>query len=620
MAPNKIEDLERLRNLRTLVSSAPEEPGVYIHKNEKAEVLYVGKAKNLKNRLKSYFSSIEKHTPKTKALVDKIYSFETIVTTNEYESLLLENNLIKHNKPPYNILLRDDKTYPYLKIDKKAPWPKIVLTRKRKKDGAIYYGPYTTPGQIHQILNVIHRFFPLVKCTSTIFKTVTRPCNYYDIKKCLGPCKLPVDKNVYNKILEQVENILDGHTKETIKKIKLEIEIASEKLEFENAAVLRDQYQALLKLEKNQTITSLDIPLDVDFLCCTFNENLFVFFVTNIRKGKMVGGDSFIIQNPLVSEINCNPLEKILPVFCNFICLYYEKKEIPEFIYAPALKKFFNYPEIKNLNKYLNEKHHSEAEKFLETDSTHFYEKIKKLFHLTNFREYRKHLDDITFMAQKNSENKFSEFIKINEKSNLALDEIKHILNLSSIPLHIECFDISTFQGAQTVASQVVFKDGQPHKSSYRKYIIKETVGHSDDFASLREVMRRRFKTIDNLPDLVIIDGGTPQIREVGWTLKSLGMDHIFIVGLAKSRVKNHFSQSHIESSQERLIIPRRTPSGELIPQEEGSMIILKEGSASFRLLTQIRDEAHRFAITFHRQKRDKQTMMSSNKISTKIK
>ena len=223
----------------------------------------------------------------------------------------------------------------------------------------------------------------------------------------------------------------------------------------------------------------------------------------------------------------------------------------------------------------------------------------------------KKSFYDLEQFSLKNAENKFEEQIKIDESSSVFLHDLKSVLGLVTLPRYIECYDISTFQGSQTVASQVAFKDGQPFKSGYKKYIIKETVGKTDDFASLREVMRRRFKNTDLLPDALVIDGGAPQIREVGWVLKSLGLDHLVLVGLAKSRVQNTFQDSKVTSSLERLVLPARNEKNELLPGAPCNTLTLKEGSPSFRVLTHLRDEAHRFAITFHRKKRDQSSMKS---------
>ena len=322
------ENRERLNRLRAKLENTSQKPGVYLHKNLRNEVLYVGKAKNLRARLKSYFTSLDQHTAKTRALVEKIEDFEVIITENEYESLLLENNLIKHNMPPYNILLRDDKTYPYLKIDLSEEWPRLTMTRLRKKDKALYFGPYTIAGQMNQILNVINRFFPLIKCKPSFFKSVTRPCNYYDIKKCLGPCKLSVEKQEYQMHLNHVIDILNGHTDKIAKKIFQEMQLASKDLNYEKAAMLRDQYKSLMNLTENQTV-ALDNAFHLDMISFCYRPEISVFYVTSIRDGKLIGGHAVVVKDILQEPSSGEEEDLQEKMALSFICQYYSKKEIP---------------------------------------------------------------------------------------------------------------------------------------------------------------------------------------------------------------------------------------------------------------------------------------------------
>ncbi|WGL60724.1 excinuclease ABC subunit UvrC [Pigmentibacter sp. JX0631] len=603
----------RLKYLREKLSQIPHKPGVYLHKNEFGEILYVGKAKDLVNRLKSYFYGIENHSPKTKALVLKIYDFEIIITENEYESLLLENNLIKHNKPNYNILLRDDKTYPYIKIDIQEEWPKVTVVRKRKKDGSLYFGPYTLTGQVIQLMNLINRFFPLVKCTPTVFKTVTRPCNYYDIKKCLGPCKLTVDKKEYESHLNNVIAILNGKSKDILTKIKKEMLLSADALNFEKAAMLRDQLKAVSQLTENQSVT-LSEEIDIDILGSYWSKDIAAFYVAQIRSGKVIGGDSYIIRHiteePSEDGKYDNTQDEMQRIYSAFVCQYYSQKNVPENIIFSNAENVINSENFLMIEKYLNEKfgkNENNSKKILHLNKNIFTKSLK-----SKDKILPKKIENLVLHANKNAENKYSEHIKMEEVSNNLLMALKEFLKLSTIPLIIECFDISTFQGSETVASQVVFKNGKPSKSSYRKYIIKSVIGQ-DDFASLREVIRRRFKDRNNIqiPNVLLIDGGTPQIREVGWMLKGLGLEHINFLGLAKSRNEKNFKSAIVTASEERIVIPARGVNGELLPDVPPETRILQQGSAEFKLLTQIRDEAHRFAITFHRQRRDKNSLKS---------
>ncbi|MGY3805435.1 excinuclease ABC subunit UvrC [Pigmentibacter ruber] len=612
-SPQKTGMSSRLKYLREKLSQIPHKPGVYLHKNESGDILYVGKAKDLVNRLKSYFYGIENHSPKTRALVNKIYDFEIIITENEYESLLLENNLIKHNKPNYNILLRDDKTYPYIKVDIQEEWPKVTVVRKRKKDGSIYFGPYTLTGQVIQLMNVINRFFPLIKCTPTIFKTVTRPCNYYDIKKCLGPCKLAVDKKEYATHLNNVIAILSGKSKDILSKIKKEMLLAAEALNFEKAAMLRDQLKAVSQLTENQSVT-LSEEIDIDILGSYWSSDIAAFYVAQIRTGKVVGGDSYIIKHIAEEPIEDGKLDNIKEemqrIYMTFICQYYTQKNAPDNVLFSKAENVINSEDVLVLEQFLkekNDKNGSNKRSSFYLNKANFIKSLKAKDKILS-----KKIESLVIHANKNAESKYSEHIKMEEVSNNLLTSLKEFLNLTSIPLVIECFDISTFQGTETVASQVVFKNGRPSKNSYKKYIIKSVIGQ-DDFASLREVIRRRFKDRDNLqvPNILLIDGGTPQIREVGWMLKSLGLEQVYFLGLAKARNEKNFTSSTVASSEERIVIPTRGAKGELLPDVAPETRILQQGSGEYKLLTQIRDEAHRFAITFHRQRRDKNSLKS---------
>ncbi|BBH53920.1 excinuclease ABC subunit UvrC [Fluviispira sanaruensis] len=613
-APQKITLEMRLQLLREKLAHVPQKPGVYLHKGKEGEILYVGKAKALNARLKSYFTGFERQTPKTKALVEKIFDFEVIVTENEYESLILECNLIKHNLPNYNILLRDDKTYPYIRIDMHEDWPRVITTRKRKKDGALYFGPFSISGQIQQLMGIFNRFFPLVKCTPSFFKSVTRPCNYYDIKRCLGPCKLPVKKEEYLLHLNAVINILNGKYKDISKLIKENMLKSADNLEFEKAALYREQLKALEALSNQQSVT-LNENIELDIIGSYWNEELVTFYITNIREGKVVGGYpnvvEHLVEEPEFEEQRDHLKSEKSRIYSSFISQYYENKFIPKSI---LFSKILNLDEYLLLDEYLFQKKNKEN-KSIEKNQPILFLTKEEYFKKTkiNNKIDEKKVGDLISLSNQNAENKFHEQAKIDEFSHKMLSALMTLLNLNSLPAWIECFDISTFQGSQTVASQVVFKNGRASKKDYRKYIIKDLVGKNDDFASLREVMRRRFKESEKekIPDLLIIDGGEPQIREVAWLLNSLGIKSIPLVGIAKSRVKNNFFDKDLQKSSERLVVPKRNAENEIVPNEHPDTIMLENGSLEYRLVTQMRDEAHRFAITFHRKKRDSSSMKS---------
>lgn len=606
--------VERLKKLREQAAHAPAQAGVYVHKNSKGEILYVGKAKDLRARLKSYFTGLENHSLKTKSLVEKIDHFEIILTENEYESLILENNLIKHHKPPYNILLRDDKTYPYIKIDKNEAWPRVLVTRRKKNDGALYFGPYTMPGQIFNLMNVINRFFPLVKCTPMVFKTVTRPCNYYDIKKCLGPCHLPVDKKEYFSHLENIIDVLNGHVQKILKKIKQEMLIASQNTNFEKAGMLRDQLKALQNIYAHQAIV-IDVPVSFDLIVPYYDSELVTFSVSQVRDGKLVGNQNFALKQIFVEpgEDTKNRVQE--KTLTSFIWQYYAQHEPTACVLVDGVEEFLSQQTKSLLQTFLNDnrlknKDEKSKEVFFECNIQAWLKKIREDFKIT--AKSKAQIDDVVKLTYKNAENKLHEQLKRNENQQELLVELKQMLNLPNLPHHIECYDISTFQGAQTVASQVVFLDGEAHKKHYRKYIIRDLEGKQDDFAALREVIRRRFKNATSFPDLLIIDGGTPQVREVGLLLKSLGLDHIPFVGLAKSRTQSEFTSEKIETSSERFVVPERSAQFELNLDVPLTTIPLPPSSNLLHFVARIRDEAHRFAITFHRQKRDRVSLKSA--------
>ncbi len=602
----------------------PQTPGVYIHKDAKGKILYVGKARNLQARLRSYFTGLERHSPKTRALVEKIWEFEVILVDSENESLLLENNLIKHNKPPYNILLRDDKTYPYLKLTAQEQWPRLLLTRKRKEDGGIYFGPYSNTGDVYSLLGVVNRFFTLVKCTPNIFKNVSRPCNYYDIKRCLAPCKLAVEKKDYDKQIDTIAALLRGKSNEVVSLLKKEMLVFAENLEFEKAGEIRDQMIAIENLSAKQSV-SLTPGFDADVIAVYWQDESASFYVSQLRDGRVVGGQSFWfgelqeisdIYEQYSSEnadLQIKNRKEYLELkrkstFLAFVFQYYQTREIPKWVVAPYGNEGLSQDQQRLVRAYLRSVSEQSAnvdilwKTFLPAEIAVKNKSDKMLS--DNFKALCK-------MAESNALNRFRDHLKVDEKSQKSMLALQEFLHLSALPRWIECYDISNFQGSENVASQVVFKDGKSEKKSYRKYIIKDVVGQ-DDFASLREVLRRRFKEENRelLPDLLLIDGGEPQVRETSLLMASLGLSHVSLVGIAKSRTKRDFKNVNVESSFERIVLPKMSGTYPDIKIEFETRI-LKVGSPEYSLLTQLRDEAHRTAITFHRKRRDKSSFKS---------
>lgn len=581
--------MNKLSRLKKKLEHVPDKPGVYLHKNAKNEIIYVGKAKNLQNRVRSYFN-LHGQTHKTYALIDQIEDFDFIVTNNEYESIVAENNLIKHHKPRYNILLKDSKTYPYLRIDVKEKWPQLTLTRKKKQDNALYFGPYTNAGELDKVLNVIHRFFPLVRCSKHTFKTIARPCNYHLIQQCLAPCHLPVDHDEYMQIVHNVIALLRGKTKDVIARVKSDMIHASQAQNFEKAAKLRDSMHALESITTRQYV-DLNLPVNFDCMAYLFIKNNFIFYVGYVRNGVFVGADSYLNELP----DNTATLDENL---ASLLLQFYDAHQAPEYIFCIDTGHLVSDDVRDSVRLFLIEKYKKETQFY--TDQQVFFKTLKLK------KDNQKQMTTFFELIVDNAQYKLEEKIKIDSSATEKLADIQKLLNLPKLPQWIECYDISTFQGTATVGSRVVFKNGQPFKSMYRKYIIRDVTGKMDDFLGLKEVLRRRFKsrTIEDI-DILMVDGGTPQVREAGYLLKSIGFEHLFLVGLAKQRTLSDFTDSTVQTSQERLVIPARNERNELLPAETPHVIELDPHSKAYQVLVSARDEAHRFAITFHRKRRD---------------
>ena len=531
------------KKLKTL----PENPGVYLMKNFDGKIIYVGKAKILKNRVRQYFQKNKNHSPKVVAMVKKIFDFETIITQTEVEALILESNLIKKFRPRYNILLKDDKNYPFLKITAEK-FPRILITRKKINDGGKYFGPYTN--SVKENLQLLQKIFPLRTCKN--FQK--RPCLEFHIKRCLAPCANKISEENYLEIVRSAEKFLSGKTSEVEKNLQEKMAAAAENLNFELAAKFRDILLSIKKFSEKQKIIS-DVG-DVDaigFSRKNYEVCVQIFFV---REGKVVGRENFLLQNAVEES---------------------DEKIISEFI-----KQYYSLAKI------------SAKEILLpcEIDDEKILAEWLQIKFLKPVRGIKKSMVE---MATENAEKFLSEKIQREEIKNLqtvgAVEELKKFLNLPSLPRKMECFDISHFQGAETVASMVSFKNGLPDKKNYRRFKIKSTEGKPDDFLSMREVIFRRYSKIsaENLPDLIVIDGGIGQLNSALEIIRGLNLK-IPVVSLAKQF--------------------------ELVFAENSSEPIELKGQALF-LMQKIRDEAHRFAITYHRKLRRKRNLESElDKIS----
>lgn len=541
-------------NIKNALAVLPEKPGVYLMHDASGKVIYVGKAVVLKNRVRSYFRNLASHTPKVKAMVAKIAEIETIVTSSEVEALILECNLIKKYRPRYNISLKDDKTYPYLKVTLQEDFPRLYVTRRQLRDGARYYGPYADAGAMHATVKLLRSMFPLRTCRKM---NVDRPCLNYHIKRCLAPCAGYISKADYHKMIKSVCMVLDGRTTELERDLKQQMQEAADNYAFEEAARLRDQLQAVARLNEAQkavTNNGGDIDIfglgqDMTGLCVQ------LFFV---RKGKLIGRDNFFMPDG-----GDTPQE----VMTAFVKQYYnEATFIPKEVVLPYLPEE---DEKQLIETWLADKAQRRVELLLPQRG------VKK---------------DLLKLANENAVKLLNERLRkgsLSLKNDLqAAEELQQALGLEHPLERMDCFDISHTQGSETVASMVVFRNGTSSKKDYRRYKIVSAEGKPDDFKSMQEVVYRRYRDYEDLPSLVVIDGGKGQLSSALEVIRGLGLDDLPVVGLAKR--------------EEEIFKPHQSES-----------IMLDREGAALHLIQRIRDEAHRFAITYHRKLRGKRNLIS---------
>lgn len=561
--------------LKIKLQNLPSNPGIYQFFSDKGKVIYVGKAKNLKSRVKSYFNS-GVTSPKTIAMVSRIKDLELIITDSEIEALMLENNLIKQFKPRYNVILKDDKTYPYIKVTNEL-FPQIYPTRNVIKDGSKYFGPYTNVGYMKSSLRMINQIFKIRSCTlditeENIEKKKFKVCLDYHIKKCDGPCEGFISSSSYKEMVNEVNKLLSGKTDELIKDLKFKMNMSVSELEFEKAAELRDKIIKLESLSSKQKIVSNDFE-DRDIIAAASEGKDAAASIFNIRNGKIVGKKQLNLSIDSAEDIN--------EIYSAVIKYYYnELIEIP--------------PEI------IIENEPNDVEILTQWLSKGRSETLGKPKKCKIFVPQKGELKSLIKMCKENAilQLKEIQIQKMKKEGNVpySLSALQRDLRLKKLPRKIECFDISNLQGTDTVASMVVFEDGKPKKSLYRKFIINSVDG-PDDFASMKEVITRRYsyttgekenkKSFDiNLPDLIMVDGGKGQLSSAIDALEELNINKYEIIGLAK-RLEEVFFPNESEPAN----IPKT--------------------SSGLKLLQQIRDEAHRFAITFHRERRSKRTITS---------
>jgi len=566
-------------DLTQKLDTLPELPGVYIYRSSDRKVIYVGKAVVLKNRVRSYFQA--NRDPKTRRLVGEIADLEWIVTDTELEALILENELIKRYRPRFNVRLKDDKTYPYIKIHWNEDFPKVSIVRRMERDGARYYGPFTSAYAVRQTLDVLRRVFPYLDCNREITGNDPKPCLYYHIKRCAGPCIGAVDKDGYRQIIAGLSAFLEGDSEMVLAQLTGRMQAAAENLQFERAALLRDQIRAATQIVERQKIVSGQQE-DEDIIAFaqdarTGEACVQVFF---IRRGKLIGRENFVLEGV---EPDANG-----ELMAAFVKQFYD-----EAAFVP--------PSIL-LQKDLDER--TIIEQWLR--SRRGGEKVT----LTVPTEGPQH--ELLQLATENASVTLAalqaQWQADTNRQTEALTQIQEVLGLPNPPGRVECFDISTLQGTNTVGSMVVFAKGAPDKGAYRRFNVKGrgAQGEPDDFASMREVLRRRFRrAVEDavadpgskarksdeswklLPDLLIVDGGKGQLGVAVEVLAEYELTEVVpVAGLAKQR--------------EELFLPGRADS-----------ILLPAGSQGLFMIQRIRDEAHRFAITAHREKRGKTAVAS---------
>ncbi|MDJ0782696.1 MAG: excinuclease ABC subunit UvrC [Desulfosarcinaceae bacterium] len=564
MAPRQMPptDQPRSQAITDALASLPDGPGVYLMKAADGSILYVGKARDLSKRVPSYFSAIEHHDPKTAALVAQIASIETILTATEKEALILEASLIKRHRPRYNVNLKDDKRYPVLRIDLQEPFPHIVLTRKIRRDGALYFGPYSSSQAVRATLKVIDKTFKLRKCSNQVFHRRTRPCLNYQIGTCLGPCCLPIDRSAYNETVKEVILFLKGRTPELLDRYSEEMYAASEALAFERAAVLRDKLQALKRTLERQVMVAADFG-DRDIVAVAQAYGNAVVTQLVVRSGVLMDTRHFHFN-----EILGDPSE----VLGSFLRQFYGQAPfVPGEIFVSDL------PDDSVLIQ--------EA----------LSERRGRAVRLHQPRRGRK-LQPLQ-MASANARKELSAYSDRLAAQTDFIERLQKRLRLAHPPRRIECFDNSHLMGSWPVSAMVVFEDGKPAKEAYRRYRLKWRM-EPDDYAQMAEVMGRRYgkgEGSEPLPDLLLIDGGKGQLNTVLAVLDELGLRHrMEVAAIAKRDAAKGETQDKI-----------------FRPARQNPILFGRE--TDLRLfLERIRDEAHRFVIRYHRQRRNTKSLHSS--------
>ena len=552
-------------SLEDKIKSLPTNAGVYIHKNADGKIIYIGKAKNLRNRVRTYFQSSRNMDPKTRELVKRIADFEFIVVDNEVEALVLESNLVKKHKPRYNIFLKDDKQYPHIKVTKEA-FPKVVITRKVMRDGASYYGPFLPAVLARKTIDLVNRAFQLRTCEIEIDGKLPRPCLEYHLKRCLAPCVKGLCKpEEYDQAVKDVKLLLDGKNSELADTLEQRMWHFSEQENYELAGKYRDLRATVLALAEQQKMMATP-DRDVDIIGFHREGRQLALQLFTMREGKIVGRREFFWE-----DLPENEDFDVSEFFSGVLSQYYSNDYVPLEIHVPV-----DFDDREILEKALTERRGRKV-KILDP------KRGKKA--------------DMIALVETNAKISFEQrFRVLKPDAQKLLEDLQDILELAHFPERIESFDISNIQGAENVAGIVVFENGKPAKAEYRRFIIK-TVEGANDFASMQEAVERRYRRMleegKPLPQLVFIDGGKGQLSAAAAAMRSLDLEAITLVGLVKPP-KRHSEISHL-----------------LVNGREDAPIPFDAGSPTFRLIQQIRDETHKTAVQFHRKRREKRDFTS---------
>lgn len=551
-------------NLKQTLKLLPSLPGCYIYYNKEGEIIYVGKAKILKRRVMSYFN--RKHSSvKVEVLVSQIERLEYIITNTEVEALILESHLIKKHKPRYNVLLKDDKKYPYFLITDED-FPRITIVRKKNMnpEKGRYYGPYTDVRAMHATLDFLKKIFPLKQCKSPKFKD--RPCLYYHIGRCMAPCQNLVTSEEYKNIVRQAELFLSGKQSELMKQLQEQMQKYAESLQFEKAAKLRDSYNDLQKTLEKQKVVYENTKLNEDVISLMADDGIFAIVILMIREGRLIDKKDFVYE--------------------------VEEDDRTEF-FDTFFKEYYSTLKLEYPDKIVSNELEAVGEKEL-------YEQWLEILAQKKIKiSYGKSAQgkELQMLADKNAKvvldnAKLAKMSKIRDDFNEIGSYLAEKLELKNFPYRMECYDISHIQGTNTVASMVTFINGVPKKSEYRKFKVRMTEGKPDDFLSMKEVLTRRLSHLGEekwaKPDLIIIDGGKGQLSSVMQIIEDLGVTGIDVVSLAKKH--------------EEVFLPKQSKP-----------VILPRNSSALFLFQRIRDEAHRFAITYHRKLRSKKMIEKKN-------